>query len=113
MGEGGLVAYLGTNNAQEVEARMEAGDSKAREVYEAMAYQIAKEIGAMATVLRGKVDAVILTGGLAQSQRLTQWIEQRIQFLAPVRRVAGEFEMKAMAEGALRVLSGEEESLEY
>jgi len=113
MGEGGLVAYLGTNDAKKVETQIERGDAKAAEIYEAMAYQIAKEIGAMATVLNGRVDAVILTGGLAQSERLTGWIEERVKFLAPVKRIPGEFEMKAMAEGALRVLRGEEEALEY
>jgi len=113
MGEGGLVAYLGTNDAREVENRIEAGDAKAAEIYEAMAYQIAKEIGAMATVLNGQLDAVILTGGLAQSKRLTDWIEGRVKFLAPVKRVPGEFEMTAMAQGALRVLQGEEEAREY
>ncbi len=113
MGEGGLVAYLGTNNAREVEKRIEEGDGKAEEVYQAMAYQIAKEIGAMATVLNGRVDAVILTGGLSQSERLTNWIEKRVEFLGPVKRVPGEFEMTAMAEGALRVLRGEEEALSY
>ena len=113
MGEGGLVAYLGTNDAKEVEDRIEKGDQKAAEVYESMAYQIAKEIGAMATVLNGRVDAIILTGGLAQSERLTGWIEERIKFLAPVKRVPGEFEMKALAQGALRVLQGEEKMQEY
>ena len=113
MGEGGLVAYLGTNNAREVEKRIEKGDKKAGEVYEAMAYQIAKEIGAMATVLAGQVDAVILTGGLSQSERLTNWIEARVRFLAPIKRVPGEFEMSAMAEGALRVLRGEEAVRSY
>ena len=113
MGQGGLVAYLGTNDAREVERRIEAGDAEAREVYEAMAYQIAKEIGAMATVLSGHVDAVVLTGGLAGSERLTHWIETRVAYLGPVYRFPGELEMEAMAEGALRVLRGEEEALEY
>ena len=113
MGEGGLVAYLGTNNAMEVENRIEHGDTKAAEVYEAMAYQISKEIAAMASVLSGRVNAIILTGGLAQSTRLTGWIEERVHFIAPVKRVPGEFEMKAMAEGALRVLLGEEKALGY
>ena len=113
MGEGGLVAYLGTNDAREVEHRAASGDEQAREVYEAMAYQIAKEIGAMATVLHGRVDAVVLTGGLAGSDLLAGWIEERVRFLGPVLRYPGELEMEAMAEGALRVLRGREEVLTY
>ncbi|MEK6570308.1 MAG: butyrate kinase, partial [Bacteroidota bacterium] len=84
MGKGGLVAYLGTNSAEEVEKRIEEGDQFAREVYEAMAYQIAKEIGAMSTVLRGGVSAIVFTGGLAGSARLTSLITERVQFIAPV-----------------------------
>ena len=113
MGEGGLKAYLGTADAEEVERRIQAGDKKAREVMEAMAYQIAKEIGAMATVLFGDVQAVVLTGGLARYGRLVNWIRDRVAFIAPVKIVPGEFEMEALALGALRVLHGEEEALYY
>jgi len=113
MGNGGLVAYLGTNSAKEVEQRINAGDKKAREVYEAMAYQIAKEIGAMATVINGKVDAIIFTGGLAWSSMLMDMVEERIGFIGPIVRLPGENEMRALAEGALRVLRGEEKVLEY
>ena len=113
MGEGGLKAYLGTADAQEVERRIQAGDQKAREVMEAMAYQIAKEIGAMATVLYGKLHAVVLTGGLARYGRLVSWIRQRVEFIGPVKLVPGEFEMEALALGALRVLRGEEKAREY
>jgi len=113
MGEGGLSAYLGTNSAQEVERRIEAGDGQARIVYEAMAYQIAKEIGAMSTVLRGRVDRIVLTGGLAASRPLTGWITERVGFIAPVIVYPGEDEMLALASGALRVLRGEERALEY
>lgn len=113
MGKGGLVAYLGTNSSEEVEARIAQGDARAREVYEAMAYQIAKEIGAMAAVLRGDVDAVILTGGLANSEMLTRWITERVQFVAPVKVYPGEHEMEALASGALRVLRGEEQEKTY
>ncbi len=114
MGKGGLVAYLGTNDAGEVERRIhEEQDEKAREVYEAMAYQIAKEIGAMATVLRGQVDAIVLTGGLAHSEMLCGWIAERVSYISRLIRYPGELEMEAMAEGALRVLRGEEEALEY
>jgi butyrate kinase len=113
MGKGGLIAYLGTNSVEEVEKRIERGVQAAREVLEAMAYQIAKEIGAMATVLRGGVSAIVLTGGLAGSQRLISLISDRIQFIAPLLVYADDDEMKALALGALRVLQGTEEAKEY
>jgi butyrate kinase len=78
-----------------------------------MAYQIAKDIGAMATVLAGKVDGVVLTGGLAHSEMLAGWVRQRTEFIAPVFVFPGEDEMEAMAEGALRILRGEEKPREY
>lgn len=111
--EGGLKAHLGTDDAREVERRMAEGDRKAAEVYEAMAYQVAKEIGAMATVLDGRLDGVVLTGGLAHSELFCAWVERRVGFLGPVLRFPGEFEMEALAGGALRVLRGEEEALDY
>jgi butyrate kinase len=113
MGKGGLIAYLGTNSVEEVEKRIEREDQAAREVLEAMAYQIAKEIGAMATVVRGGVSAIVLTGGLAGSQRLISLISDRVQFIAPLLVYAADDEMKALALGALRVLQGIEESKEY
>ncbi len=112
-GGGGLVAYLGTNNGREVEERIKNGDEKAREVYEAMAYQVAKHIGAMATVLQGDLDAIVLTGGLAYDMLFTQWVEDRVKFIAPVKIVPGEDEMLALYEGVLRVLTGKEEAKEY
>ncbi|MFI5252538.1 MAG: butyrate kinase [Bacteroidota bacterium] len=113
MGKGGLAAYLGTNSVIEVEQKINAGDTAAREIYQAMAYQIAKEIGAMATVLEGKVNAVVLTGAIARSEMFTTWIMERVQFLAPVIIFPGEDEMRALAEGALRVLQGQEQYKEY
>ena len=113
MGGGGLLAYLGTNSAKEAEERIHAGDEAAREVYDAMAYQIAKEIGAMATVLAGRVDAVVLTGGLAASALLVNSVKKRVGFLAPVLVFPGEKEMSALAEGVLAVLRGEAPALEY
>ncbi len=113
MGSGGLTAYLGTNDALEIEQRIGASDNAAREVYEAMAYQIAKEIGAMAAVLAGNVDAVLLTGGLATSGMLVNWISERVRFLAPILVYPGEHELQALALGALRVLRGEEAPKEY
>lgn len=111
--KGGLSAYLGTNDAREVERRISQGDSYAREVYQAMAYQIAKEIGAMATVLKGKVDRVIITGGLAYSTILVPWIVERVSFIAPAVIKPGEGEMRALALGVLRVLKGEEQPKDY
>ncbi|RKY80416.1 butyrate kinase [candidate division KSB1 bacterium] len=111
--EGGLIAYLGTADAKEIEQRIKSGDHRAEEVSEAMAYQIAKEIGAMATVLKGNLDAIILTGGLARWTRLVNWISERVGFIAPVQVLPGEFEMEAMALGALRVLRGEEIAKDY
>jgi butyrate kinase len=108
VGKGGLVAYLGTNDAREVEKMILSGDEKAKLVYEAMGYQISKEIGAAAAVLGGKVDYVVLTGGLAYSKRLTDYIAEHVGFIAPVVVKSGEDEMWALNQGYLRVLSGEE-----
>ena len=112
-GQGGLVAHLGTNDATEVERRIEDGDERARLVYESMAYQIAKEIGLMATVLKGEVDAIYLTGGLAYSQLLMGWVVERTAWIAPVLIYPGEDEMLSLVQGALRVLCGEEIAREY
>jgi len=113
MGRGGWVSYLGTNLATDVEALIQRGDQKALEVVQATAYQIAKEIGAMATVLAGHLDAIILTGGLASYGRLMDLLHERIVTLAPVVRAPGEDEMSALALGALRALRGEEPEREY
>ncbi|HTZ39626.1 MAG TPA: butyrate kinase [Syntrophales bacterium] len=113
VGQGGLAAYLGTTNAVDVESAVKKGDAKAEMIYRAMAYQIAKDIGAMAAVLAGKVDGVVLTGGLAHSEMLTAWVRQQVQFIAPVWVFPGEDEMEAMAEGALRILRGEEAPKPY
>jgi len=110
---GGLVSYLGVDDAREVESRIEKGDREASLVFEAMAYQIAKEIGAMATVLKGEVDGILLTGGLAASRRLTDWIRERVSFIAPVSVFPAVEEMRALARGGLRVLRGEEAGKAY
>ena len=112
-GHGGLVAYLGTNDGGEIAKRIEAGDGHAREVFEAMAYQVAKEIGAMAAVLEGEIDAIIITGGLAHISFFVEWIVKRVRFIAPIKIMPGEDEMFALHEGALRVLHGEEQAKEY
>lgn len=113
MRDGGLRAYLDTDDALTVEARIAQGDQAARETYQAMAYQVAKDIGAMATVLFGQVDAILLTGGLAHSTLLTGWIVDRVHHLAPVHLFPGEDELLALAEGAERVLSGAEQAQTY
>jgi butyrate kinase len=112
-GKGGLVAYLGTNDGREVVKMIEAGDKNAELIYKAMAYQVAKDIGACAAVLEGKVDAVCLTGGLAYDKLLTGWIKEMVSFIGDVRIYPGEDEMIALAEGGLRVLRGEEAAKEY
>jgi len=106
-GGGGLMSYLSTNNAREVEKKISEGDGYAREVYEAMAYQVSKETGAMAAVLKGKVDAIALTGSLANSEMLVNWIKERIEYIAPIFVIPGENEMIALAESAYRYLNGE------
>lgn len=113
VGQGGLSAYLGTVDALKVEETIKGGDQNAKSIYQAMAYQIAKDIGAMSVVLRGHIDGVVLTGGLAHSEMLTRWVKEWIRFVAPIFIYPGEDEMKAMAEGALRVLKGEEQVHEY
>ncbi|MGO8758958.1 MAG: butyrate kinase [Terracidiphilus sp.] len=107
-GDGGLFAYLGTRDLIEVERRIESGDAQAAAVLDAMIYQIAKEAGAMAAVLQGKVDAVLLTGGMAHSQRLLKLLRPQIDWIAPIEIYPGEDELQALAEGVFRVLDGEE-----
>lgn len=107
-GDGGLMAYLGTRNLIEVEKRIEAGDSKAILIFDAMVYQVGKEAGAMAAVLKGRVDAVLLTGGMTYSERLVRQVRGDVEWIAPVWVYPGEDELRALAEGAFRVLSGEE-----
>jgi butyrate kinase len=109
-GEGGFFAYLGTRDLEEVEHRIDAGDAEASTVYEAMIYQIAKESGAMAAVLEGRVDAVLLTGGMAHSQRLVGKLRKYIDWIAPITVYPGEDELQALAEGVFRVLNGEEQA---
>jgi butyrate kinase len=113
VGRGGLAAYLGTTDAKQTEAIIRDGDEKARLVYQAMAYQIAKDIGGMLVALQGQADGIVLTGGLAHSEMLTGWIREWVEGLAPVFVYPGEDEMIAMAEGALRVLSGDERVRRY
>jgi butyrate kinase len=108
VGQGGLMAYLGTKNAEEIESRIADGDDRAERVLDAMIYQVAKEICAMAAVLSGSLDAIVLTGGLARSERITEGIKARVGFLGDIVLVPGEDELEALAHGCLRVLRGEE-----
>jgi butyrate kinase len=112
-GKGGYMAYFGTNSALEVSERAENGDEKARLVQAALCYQIAKEIGAMSTVLKGEAEAILLTGGLAYSETITNRIRSRVKHLAPVFVYPGEDEMQALAFNAFRVLSNEIHALNY
>ena len=113
VGEGGFVGYLGTNNAQEVEDRVEKGDNDALQVQEALFYQVSKIIGEMAVVLEGKADAIILTGGLAYNRQLENYIKTKTGFIAPVYSYPGEDELEALAMNALRAANGETQIKEY
>lgn len=106
-GQGGLVAHAGTNDAYEIEMKAKAGDEKAKLIQNAMAYNIGKSIGSMAVVLKGKVDAIILTGGIAHNPDLVDYIKDMVGFIAPVAVYPGEDEMAALAMNGLMVLRGE------
>jgi butyrate kinase len=109
-GDGGLFAYLGTRDMIEVERRIDAGDRDAARVFEAMVYQIGKEAGAMAVALKGKVDAVLLTGGIVYSNKVVTLLRGALDWIAPIRVYPGENELQALAEGVFRVLNGEEQA---
>ena len=113
VGEGGCVAYLGTNSAKEVQEMAEGGDTKARLIQDAMGYQVAKTIGEMAVVLDGNVDAILLTGGVAYNEYLTDYIRQKVSFIAPVVIYPGEDELEALARNALRVARNETPAKKY
>lgn len=106
---GGLISFLGTSDLREVERRIAAGEREAEFYFRAMVYQIAKCIGGMATVACGKVDRIILTGGMAYSKMLAEQIKERVEFIAPVEIYPGSFEMEALALGVLRIARGEEQ----
>ena len=112
-GKGGLYAYLGTCDALEIEKRIEEGDDYAKLVYEAMCYQVAKEIGALSTVLKGEVDGILLTGGLAYGSMIIDAITERVKHIAPVKTYPGEGEMEALALNGYLVLANEIEVKEY
>jgi butyrate kinase len=112
-GKGGFVAHYNTNDARAVSEAMRDGDKKAELLLKAMAYQIGKEIGKCAVVLSGKVDAIILTGGIAYGKEIVELIKERVDFIAPIVVYPGEDELLALAQGGLRVLKGEEKAKEY
>lgn len=112
-GKGGLFAHLGTSDCRVIEKMIKDGDQRADLVFQAQAYQIAKGIGLLSIVLKGKCDAIILTGGVARSQMLTDRIKEYVSFIAPVAVLPGENEMEALALGGLRLLSGEETARQY
>lgn len=112
-GESGFVGYLGTNDMRDVKERIKKGDEKAALVYRAMALQVAKEIASYSATLEGKVDAIILTGGVVYDEDFAATVTERVQWIAPVLMYPGENEMKSLAENALRVLKGEEKAASY
>ncbi|MGL5693752.1 MAG: butyrate kinase [Peptostreptococcaceae bacterium] len=112
-GMGGLVSYLNTNDVRDVEKLISDGDEKSKLIYDAMVYQICKEIGAYSVALKGNIDAILLTGGIAHSNRITSMIKEYVEFIAPVKVYPGEDEMIALSQGAIRVLTREESSKEY
>lgn len=112
-GQGGYVDHLGTIDALQVEKAAENGDKKAQLIQDALCYQVAKEIGKYATVLAGKVDAILITGGMAYSQYVVNYIKERVEFIAPIKVYPGEDELLALAQGGSRVLNGEEEAKKY
>jgi len=112
-GKGGFVAYLGTNNAYDVEMMAQKGDPKATLIQEALFYQVAKEVGALSAVLEGQVDGILLTGGMAHNPMLVDYLQARVGFIAPVTAYPGEDEMQALAMNALRVIRGREEARIY
>ncbi|MEL7658244.1 MAG: butyrate kinase [Bacillota bacterium] len=107
-GMGGIKAHLGTPDCRLVEKMIAEGNEKAKLIYEAEAYQIAKGIGELSPVINGKVDYIVLTGGIAYSKMMTDMVKERVEFIAPVEIMPGEMEMEALALGALRILKGEE-----
>lgn len=113
VGQGGFNAYMGTNDMREVEDKANAGDATALEYQAAFIYQVAKDIGSMATVLKGKVDKIIVTGGIAYDKAVVAGLKERADWIADFQVYPGEDELLALAQGALRVMNGEEKAMEY
>jgi butyrate kinase len=113
VGNGGFNAYLGTNDARVVEDMIKDGDKKAEEIYNAFIYQVCKNVGAQAAVLEGKVDQIVVTGGIAYSKLVIAEFTKKLSWIAPLTVYPGEDELLALAQGALRVMNGEEKAMEY
>jgi butyrate kinase len=113
VGQGGMVAYLGTNDMKEVENRVKSGDKYAKQVVGAMAYQVAKTIGSMAAVMKGHVDGIVLTGGLARDKEFVRMIREKVSWIGRILIYPGEFEMLALAQGALKALQNKKFILKY
>ena len=113
VGKGGFNAYLGTNDMRDVMKKVNEGDAKAAEMVDAFTFQVAKDMGSMACVLKGKVDQIIVTGGIAYNAPVIEALKERAGFIAPFTVYPGEDELLALTQGALRVLSGEEKAMEY
>lgn len=113
VGNGGFNAYLNTNDMRDVDKMVDEGNEEAREIREAFIFQVAKNIGSMACVLQGKVDQIILTGGIAYDKAVTDGLKERAGFIAPITVYPGEDELLALAQGAIRVMTGAEKVMEY
>ena len=113
VGKGGFNAYLGTNDMRDVMKKVNEGDAKAAEMVDAFTFQVAKDMGSMACVLKGKVDQIIVTGGIAYNAPVIDALKERAGFIAPFTVYPGEDELLALTQGALRVLNGEEEAMKY
>ncbi|MBR2802100.1 MAG: butyrate kinase [Erysipelotrichaceae bacterium] len=110
---GGLIDHLGTDDTRKIEEMIHAGSKYAKLIYDAMAYQLAKEIGALAVVMDGKVDGIVLTGGVSNDEYFVENVRKKVDWIAPVKAYGGDFEMEALAAGAIRCLKGEEKALSY
>ena len=113
VGNGGFNAYIGTNDMRDVEKMVNDGDKNAEEIREAFILQVAKDIGSMACVLKGKVDQILMTGGIAYDTAVIDGLIERAGFIAPVTIYPGEDELLALTQGAIRVLNGEEKAMDY
>lgn len=113
VGKGGFNAYLGTNDMRDILKLMSEGDSAATELFQAFIFQVCKDIGSMATVLNGKVDRIIITGGIAYSEIVVNALKERAEWIAEFKVYPGEDELLALAQGAIRVMNGEEKAMIY
>lgn len=113
VGNGGFNAYLGTNDMRDVEKMVDNGDEKAKEIRDAFIFQVSKDMGSMACVLNGKVDQIVVTGGIAYDKGVVAGLKERCEWIAPFTVYPGEDELLALVQGGLRVVNGEEEAMTY